>query len=378
MHNGIILYEGPSLLNGEPIVVILTGLRAPSANSKTGPMAQVWVLPQEIPSAAIKEKRDSSVCGDCPLKGGICYVNPITLNNVYRAWVKKLYGSTKKDIAQAIKHIKLHRCKVRLTAYGEAPAAPYEVFEPFLKSYTGYTHQWKNPSIDQRWKGKLQASVHSLPEAEEAWAAGWSTFRITLPHEKPTENETLCLYMSKGLQCSSCGLCNGKKNITDPIHGLAHKQATFKTMRTSYKPAPKSRYLKANHRFFHGTSADFFNEPKAPFWLTTSEEKAQRFSVLHENGYEPRVLAYRLKRGRIFVYDTESALEYLFGKENIKLLASLCQSERNRKIAELVMRDLAYDGVLFVNDSGKDEHSLVVLNPTIIEAAKMPKLKIDH
>ena len=35
--NGLILWEGPSALDGSPIVVIATGLKRKSANGKIGP-----------------------------------------------------------------------------------------------------------------------------------------------------------------------------------------------------------------------------------------------------------------------------------------------------------------------------------------------------
>jgi hypothetical protein len=372
--NGIVIYQGPSLLNGEPIIAILTGFLQPSANTKTGPMIQAWVLPQELPSAAIKNKRDHSVCGDCPLKGNICYVNPITLNNVYRAWQKNLYDENSEAIQKAIQHIKLHRLKVRITAYGEAPAAPYEIWEPFLVNYTGYTHQWNNPKTDPRWKGKLQASVHSLPEAEKAWQQGWSTFRITMPYEEATKEETLCTFVTQGIRCETCGLCKGKVNITDPIHGLAHKQNSFKKMRTNYKPAKKSDYIKRSTRFHHGTSADFFNQPHTPFWLTTSFEKAERFAINHEQGFEPRVLTYKLTHGRIFIYNSETALDYLLGEETVRSLETLPQSDRNVKIAELSV-NLGYDGILFVDDLGNGNHSLVIFNSNVLESARPQKSK---
>ena len=67
---GVVLYEGPSLLDGQPIVVIATGLARLSANPKTGDMVQTWVLCRDVdPFAAIHNGQDVSVCGDCPLRG---------------------------------------------------------------------------------------------------------------------------------------------------------------------------------------------------------------------------------------------------------------------------------------------------------------------
>lgn len=71
-----ILYEGPSLIDGGPIFVALTGLETPSANQKTGPMLQTFLMRSDVrPVEAKKLGLDRSVCGDCPHRNGTCYVN---------------------------------------------------------------------------------------------------------------------------------------------------------------------------------------------------------------------------------------------------------------------------------------------------------------
>lgn len=231
MKNGVIVYAGSSLFTGEPIFCALVGLTRPSANIKTGPMAQFWVVPAELPTQAIKNKRDTSVCGSCPLRHKICYVRPDVINRVYKSIVTGKYTF---DVNWALDLIKLNKLKLRITAFGEAPAVPYEVFEPFFEfAHTGYTHAWANPKCDQRWKGKLMASVHTRKEAELAQSFGWKTFRIILKEEKPADNELLCDNAATGIQCQNCMKCNGNSfNIVDPIHGLSYKQANFyKTFR---------------------------------------------------------------------------------------------------------------------------------------------------
>ena len=67
--SGVILYQGPSLLDGAPIVVIATGLEN-SSNNKTGNMIQTHILCADmLPVAAIQEGKDSSICGDCVHRG---------------------------------------------------------------------------------------------------------------------------------------------------------------------------------------------------------------------------------------------------------------------------------------------------------------------
>ena len=67
---GVILYEGPSLIDGQPIAVIATGFQRRTANSKTGDMVQTWILRADLnPLQAIHTGQDVSICGDCPLRG---------------------------------------------------------------------------------------------------------------------------------------------------------------------------------------------------------------------------------------------------------------------------------------------------------------------
>ena len=73
---GQIIYQGPSRLDGSPIVVIAI---TRSTNSKTGDMVQTYVLKNngERPTVNQQTGADFSICGDCkqrPFKGGACYV----------------------------------------------------------------------------------------------------------------------------------------------------------------------------------------------------------------------------------------------------------------------------------------------------------------
>jgi len=73
---GVILYDGPSMLDGEPIVVIAT---LETSNRKTGQMVQIWIVRSDIaPTDAAKSGDDKSICGACPHRHyskGVCYVN---------------------------------------------------------------------------------------------------------------------------------------------------------------------------------------------------------------------------------------------------------------------------------------------------------------
>ena len=85
MKSGII-YKGPSLLDGKPIVVIATYSKR---NAKTGAVVQTYILVDGInPLEASKTGADFSICGNCAMRGEVttdpnrkqaknrrCYVN---------------------------------------------------------------------------------------------------------------------------------------------------------------------------------------------------------------------------------------------------------------------------------------------------------------
>jgi hypothetical protein len=75
---GYIIDRGLSPIDGQPYVAILT---LKSTNRKTGDMAQVWILREDInPVEAVQSGKDVSICGDCPHRKQqdgtrSCYVN---------------------------------------------------------------------------------------------------------------------------------------------------------------------------------------------------------------------------------------------------------------------------------------------------------------
>ena len=72
--NGYIFYEGPSAIDGAPIVVIATGFASATGNRKTGDMVQTYIIRQDVkPTDALRTGQDASICGDCkhrPILGG--------------------------------------------------------------------------------------------------------------------------------------------------------------------------------------------------------------------------------------------------------------------------------------------------------------------
>lgn len=211
---GVIVWEGPSRIDGSPVVVIATW---GSENRKTGPMVQTWILRSDVdPVSAVREGLDRSVCGDCPLRGEgfkrrACYVNvgqaPLS---IYKAFKRGSYprGETPLGVP------------VRVGSYGDPGALPAWVTRELIAragSHTGYTHQWRErPDL----AGMLMASVETLDGALEAWSSGWKTFRVVGKSEKMPKNREKSCPASKGVLCATCKGCNGKSyNRIIPAHG---------------------------------------------------------------------------------------------------------------------------------------------------------------
>jgi hypothetical protein len=211
-----LLYEGPSELDGEPIVALLTGDDRPSSNKKTGPMLQTWILKQnESPTEAYHNKTTHSICGDCPLQNGVCYVNLVHGPN--GAWHSYKAGNYKTCNLKTLGRNRI----IRLGAYGDPNAVPKSIWENLLSyalAWTGYVH------THTELKGIVQASCETEEQAVELQAAGWKTYRSKMEHEPLMPGEILCPHEKTGIQCIQCLLCDGKtKNIAANVHGAQWK-----------------------------------------------------------------------------------------------------------------------------------------------------------
>jgi hypothetical protein len=183
--NGFVLYEGPSLIDGQPIVALMTGLTNQSGNAKTGGMVQTYILLQGCsPPEAKATGDDVSVCGSCPHRSkasggnGSCYVNvghgPLA---VWKCWRNgKGYQRGSLDVAAA--QLRASYRGLRVGTYGDPGAVPVEIWQRLVAAaqfHTGYTHRWREtPELIDI----CQASVDNAIQAEKAWADGWSTFRV--------------------------------------------------------------------------------------------------------------------------------------------------------------------------------------------------------
>lgn len=219
---GFILFEGNSVLDNAPIVAIAT---MQTNNRKTGSMVQVWILRSDIdPIEAYKSKQDYSICGNCPQRwasGGACYVNigqaPLA---IYRAYKRGAYVSFDADQHSEV----LKNRKVRLGAYGDPAAVPYDVLRSFVDlcaGHTGYTHQYAHKNFDKRILKLCMFSADTPRIAAKAKAEGFRSF-LVLASDAPAPAESIeCLSDSKGISCLDCGLCNGKSDAPS-VHIRVH------------------------------------------------------------------------------------------------------------------------------------------------------------
>ncbi len=233
---GYELWRGSSRLNGDPIVAIVT---LDSINRKTGNMAQVWILCQDLdPVSALKLDLDVGVCGDCPLrgsrgKGRACYVNvgqaPLA---VWRAWKRGRYPKLARR-----RYLEVFGDRaVRLGAYGEPTAVPASLMLALADAasrHTAYTHQWKRFPGAKRY---AMASVDSPASKATASARGWRTFRSCLDSEPEIPGEIVCpaSVHPNQVKCEACGICRGIDSPTDVairVHGSRVNVGNYSRLR---------------------------------------------------------------------------------------------------------------------------------------------------
>ena len=210
-----IIYNGPSLLDGKPIVVIAT---YSNRNTKTGKVVQTYILRSDInPLEASKTGQDFSICGSCPMRGEVttdpkrkiakgrkCYVNlGQGVLIVFKSYKRGVY---KEGSARDMGRDRF----VRVGTYGDPAAVPRYVWDNLLsqaKTWTAYTHQ-------ESWSPEIcMQSADTYEQAQEHWAAGRRTFRVIQDlAELDKQNETLCPASKEAgrrVQCTACKLCRG-------------------------------------------------------------------------------------------------------------------------------------------------------------------------
>ena len=236
-----VIYRGPSLIDGSPIVVVAVITKSDdAANGKTGAVVQTYILRADMdPRDASKSGADFSICGNCPHRGiatddpkpklakkRTCYVvigqGPLI---VYRAMLRGNYPDAfDHDSIAAIGAGQV----VRLGTYGDPAAVPSHVWDSLLTnadSHLGYTHQSGFAGADVR-NDLCMTSADTEQQARDAWARGERTFRIIASTADMVKGqEALCPASKEGgykTTCNSCKLCGGTSVNARSIAIVAH------------------------------------------------------------------------------------------------------------------------------------------------------------
>lgn len=238
------MWEGTSLIdNVTPIVVLMSVNRAKSAkksaNKKTGVMAQTYILRQDVaPQAAHGQGLDPAICGDCPMRSPASGGNNACYVNIWRGG-NQVWGAYKRGNARSRQEGEIALQKsglaLRIGTYGDPAAAPMSLWEGLIalaKGHRGYTHQWRQPRV-QEYRTRMQASADTPEDRAEANAMGWRTFRVRLEDGEVLPGEVVCPASEeagKKLQCFQCRQCSGtegrrsKVDVVIAVHGATKKR----------------------------------------------------------------------------------------------------------------------------------------------------------
>lgn len=240
MKNGII-YRGPSLIDGAPIVAVATFT---GRNRKTGAVLQTYILRADMePRAANKSGADVSICGACPLKGvptadpgrklaagRACYVRIDQGPAIVWAAVQRgRYPDAQTD--DALRTLGRGRV-VRLGTYGDPAAVPLHIWAALTRdaeNWTGYSHSM---GLQGELEAYCMVSVESLEAAQGQWRAGRRTFRILADvTDLEPAREVLCPASAEAghrTTCNKCKLCAGTsttspKSVAIVAHGTGRR-----------------------------------------------------------------------------------------------------------------------------------------------------------
>lgn len=249
--NGAIIYRGPSMLDGSPIIVVATGLAGRSRNEKTGSLVQTWIIREDMkPQDAVKTGADAAICGDCPHRGTIedgrnvgrsCYVTvhqaPLS---VFKAYHRGIYATVERADLAALGRGR----KVRLGSYGDPAAVPLGVWSALMSEAnagTGYTHQWRDFPELAAW---CMASCDSATDRFHAKVLGFRTFRVRSADDATAKGEVICpasAEAGKKTVCASCLACGGttakaRADIVIIAHGGAGVKANYRARVVTLQP----------------------------------------------------------------------------------------------------------------------------------------------
>ena len=239
---GYIAYEGPSIIDGKPIVVIVNKLDG-SKNAKTGAIVQSFIIRSHVdPVRALQTGADVSVCGQCEHRPVLarksgkppCYVQVAkSVLSVYSAYKRGRY--VKADPATIAKA--LEGKIVRIGTYGDPFAAPVQMWTQITRyalGRRGYTHQWDTIGFDvDAWAPLVMASADTIDQAAKANLLGMRVFRVSQGIDVQA-GEAMCPASKEAGQrttCAKCTLCAGTsikaRDIVIADHAAGHARRTI-------------------------------------------------------------------------------------------------------------------------------------------------------
>ena len=239
---GYIAYEGPSEIDGAPIVVIVNKIDG-SKNAKTGAIVQSFIIRADVdPVKALQTGDDKSVCGDCEHRPVLarksgkppCYVNVgRSVLAVYGAYRPRRYVKADPATIAAALAGKI----VRIGTYGDPAAAPVTMWSQITRyalGRRGYTHQWDAAGFDvNAWALLVMASADSIDQAAKANLLGMRVFRVSQGIDVQ-QGEAMCPASAEAGRkstCAKCTLCAGTsikaRDIVIADHAAGHARRTI-------------------------------------------------------------------------------------------------------------------------------------------------------
>jgi hypothetical protein len=230
------VYKTQNLLGQSVIVQVQYG----STNSKTGDGVQIWILPFSwVTDGKNAMEQDEASCLDCPhskRESRKCYVRKGMAEMGLKSKVQSLHNAYVKGNLNVLPIDELAKREipniqgkfVRFGAYGEPVLLGEENVMGIsfaAASFTGYTHQWRNPSY--QWASRyFMASVETEQLMNVAHRMGWRTFRVMDKSQSPLKGIEISCPASKEMgnrtTCNKCGLCQGTSSKAKSISIILH------------------------------------------------------------------------------------------------------------------------------------------------------------
>ena len=240
---GYIAYEGPSEIDGAPIVVIINKIDTDSKNDKTGAIVQSFIIRSDVdPVQALQTGDDVSICGQCEHRPVLarksgkaqCYVKVAkSVLSVYNAYRRGRYIKADAATIAAALQGKI----VRIGTYGDPAAAPVRIWTQITRyafGRRGYTHQWDMAGFDvDAWAPLVMASADNIDQAAKANLLGMRVFRVSQGIDVQPGEASCPASAEAGRRstCAKCTLCAGTsikaRDIVIADHAAGHARRTI-------------------------------------------------------------------------------------------------------------------------------------------------------